>query len=196
MSDAGTGGSDGLGSGRKVRSLRELPRELSPARDLWPQLSSQLDQAPLRRGGLRWRLWHVRVAVMVAVAAMASGVTLMVWRPGHHAPTAQPISMHGYAPALAQFSDAEEARRHDEIMRALAARLASLPPGSRQQVLSDLNVIEQSMRDVRTALGRDPGNALLRELLSETYRDEQELLATVQDAGVWARQAGDGKGRT
>jgi hypothetical protein len=194
MSNGRTGRGDGSGSGRQVRSLRELPQELRPERDLWPQVSARLDREPFSRRVLQWRLWDMRAAAAVGLAVMVSGAALMVWVHGNHSP--QRVSFHGSTPALPQISDADEARRHDAIIQALSARLASLPPGSRQQVLSDLNVIEQSMRDVRTALGRDPGNALLRELLTETYQDEQRLLATIQDAGVWTRQAGGGKGRT
>lgn len=196
MSNARIGRGDGSGSGRKVRSLRELPQGLRPGRDLWPQLSTRLDRRPFSRTLLRWRLWDVRAAAAVGLTVTASAAALVIWIHGNHTPAAQLISIHRSTPVLPQSSDADEARRHDAIIRALRARLAGLPPGSRQQVLSDLNLIEQSMRDVRTALGRDPGNALLLELLTETYQDEQQLLATVQDADVWTRQAGGGKGST
>jgi len=63
-------------------------------------------------------------------------------------------------------------------------------------VLADLNVIEQSMQDIQSALGRDPGNVLLREMLLETYQDEQRLIARVQEAGLWTEEADSGRGST
>ena len=38
------------------------------------------------------------------------------------------------------------------------------------------------MTDIQAALGRDPGNALLQELLVNTYQDEMRVLTTVHEA--------------
>jgi hypothetical protein len=44
------------------------------------------------------------------------------------------------------------------------------------------------MQDLEAALGKDPSNALLQELLVNTYQDEMRVLTTVHEAG----DAGEG----
>jgi hypothetical protein len=57
-----------------------------------------------------------------------------------------------------------------------------LPPPTRKKVLQSLTTIHQSMQQIQQALGREPGNALLQELLIDTYQDEMQVLSTVQEA--------------
>jgi hypothetical protein len=37
------------------------------------------------------------------------------------------------------------------------------------------------MQQIQQALGREPGSALLQELLIDTYQDEMQVLSTVQE---------------
>jgi len=67
-------------------------------------------------------------------------------------------------------------------VQALQARLAALPPPARAKVSASLAAIEQAKQDLEEALGRDPGNALLQELLVNTYQDEMRVLTDVHEA--------------
>ena len=60
---------------------------------------------------------------------------------------------------------------------------AALPPESRAKVLSSLQTINDSKRDLERELGKDPSNALLQELLVNTYQDEMRVLSAVHEAG-------------
>jgi hypothetical protein len=182
---------------RKVSSLRELPQGFLPARDLWPQLEARLAEAPttaspraraaslLRRGPL--------TAAAIGLLALGTVVATAVWL--LHGPLTTGSLQRNFAASLnaPPLVDPDYVRQREALMRSLNARLAALPPVSRQKVLADLNLIEQSLRDIQQALGRDPDNALLRQLLLETYQDERHLFDTVQEADAWAQQAG-GKG--
>ena len=42
------------------------------------------------------------------------------------------------------------------------------------------------MRELEAALGRDPSNALLQELLVNTYQDEMRVLVAIHEAGAVA----------
>ena len=42
--------------------------------------------------------------------------------------------------------------------------------------------IEKAKKDLEQALGHDPGNALLQELLINTYQDEMRVLTDVHEA--------------
>ena len=79
--------------------------------------------------------------------------------------------------------DAKYTRERAALVRSLEAQLANLPPDSRAKVVSSLTTIQNSMRDLEAALGRDPSNALLQELLVNTYQDEMRVLTAVHEAG-------------
>src|SRR5690606_15579337 len=61
--------------------LRQLPRDIEPARDLWPDIAARLQQAPVRRR----RPW-LAVLSLAACLCLAVGLAAML-RP---APTASP----------------------------------------------------------------------------------------------------------
>ena len=59
------------------------------------------------------------------------------------------------------------------------------PGGSlvpRAKVTSSLAAIRKAKQDLEAALGKDPSNALLQELLVNTYQDEMRVLTTVHEA--------------
>jgi hypothetical protein len=172
----------------KVTSLRDLPREIAPPRDLWPELEQRLTQAARPRAGLRFPLPRARhlAAAAALVAAVAVGVLigrgqLMPTRGGTGAGSSAITPQMLPATFI---RDPRYLRERAELLQSLNARLAALPPQSRQKVLASLATIHQSMRDIQAALGREPGNALLQELLVDTYQDEMHVLTTVQEASV------------
>jgi hypothetical protein len=64
------------------------------------------------------------------------------------------------------------------------ARLAALPPRTRAKVAASLQSIDHALRDIEAALGQDPANALLQELLVNTYQDEMRVLTELQTTGM------------
>jgi hypothetical protein len=69
------------------------------------------------------------------------------------------------------------------LVKDLEARLAALPPESRAKVVASLRTLSDSKRDLEAELGKDPSNALLQELLVNTYQDEMRVLTAVHEAG-------------
>jgi hypothetical protein len=172
---------------RRVKSLRDLPLDIAPSRDLWPQIEAHLTATSVKRRPLSpfraMRAQHLAVAAAL-VAAIAVGIfigrgTLPGGREANRTPAASPSQM---LPA-AFIKDPRYLRERAQLMQSLNARLAALPPQSRQKVLQSLATIHQSMREIQAALGREPGNALLQEMLVDTYQDEMRVLTTVQEAG-------------
>ncbi len=177
---------------RSVTTLRDLPRTIEPKADLWPQIEAQIARrdtvrAAVAAGGarrgaappLRW----------LAAAAMVGCVAVGVWIGRSVLPGA------GSAPPLAQaarpvpatvptawVTDPRYQRQHEELMRSLGTQLATLPPASRAKVVASLATIRQAKQDIESALGKDPGNALLQELLVNTYQDEMRVLTDVREA--------------
>ncbi|MEJ0037464.1 MAG: hypothetical protein WDO68_15535 [Gammaproteobacteria bacterium] len=69
------------------------------------------------------------------------------------------------------------------LIRGLEAQLSTLPPDTQHKVASSLTTIRQSIQDLQEAIGRDPANALLQELLVNSYQDEMRVLTAVHEAG-------------
>jgi hypothetical protein len=73
-------------------------------------------------------------------------------------------------------------RQREALVKSLETQLDSLPPDSRAKVVASLATIHKSMKDLEAALGRDPSNALLQELLVNTYQDEMRVFTAVHEA--------------
>jgi hypothetical protein len=70
-----------------------------------------------------------------------------------------------------------------ELIRGLEAQLKTLPPDTQHKVATSLETIRTSIQQLQDALGRDPANALLQELLVNSYQDEMRVLTAVHEAG-------------
>jgi hypothetical protein len=181
---------------RKVSSLRELPRSLEPPRDLWPQIEARISaesaaqSAPRPKARALPPRWLAAAALVAAVAVgMWIGRSLLpgAARPGgaDSAQRSAPVAATFDAPATldaAYVSDPRYARQRAALVKSLEAQLAALPPPARAKVLASLTAIRQAKEDLQQALGRDPGNALLQELLVNTYQDEMRVLTDVREA--------------
>lgn len=184
----------------KVRRLSELPREIAPPHDGWPALEARLRESgrPQADAGgpqgreaepaRRRRPYIMRIAALAAVlAAVVVGVSIDRWilSPGHPTSPGATIQAQGGAGqgiTVAYVTDPRYVHEREQLLRSLNARLAKLPPPTRKKVLESLATIHRSMQQIQQALGREPGNALLQELLIDTYQDEMQVLSTVQAA--------------
>ncbi len=197
---------------RKVTSLRDLPQAIQPPRDLWAGIEARISaerqaghsgaadagavvSERMRPGRTRLSLprW---LAVAATIAALAVGVWIgrevLPTKGAITQPTARSSTNTGPritvgnegAKALqaAYMSDPRYRQERAALVKSLEAKLASLPPDTRAKVISSLATIHKSMQDLEAALGKDPTNALLQELLLNTYQDEMRVLTTVQDA--------------
>jgi hypothetical protein len=172
---------------RKVTSLAELPQSVTPPRDLWPQIATRLQarDAPAARPRRMPAQW-------LAAAAMVASVAIGVWigrdllpLPGHgSAPSAalNPAVTAASAVQAAYVSDPRYLRQRAELLASMQARLAALPEPARAKVAASLAAIETAKKDLEAALGKDPSNALLQELLINTYQDEMRVLTDVHEA--------------
>jgi hypothetical protein len=183
----------------KVKSLGELPRSIEPPRDLWPQIEARLraEQAaapapgqPARRPGLRAVRW-------LAAAAMVASVAVGVWIGRDVLPipglgsTATPVTAANHAAAgsgkgsamdAAYVPDHRYQRDRAELVQSLQGQLDAMPPAARAKVTASLAAIEKAKEDLEQELGKDPSNALLQELLINTYQDEMRALTDVHEA--------------
>jgi len=185
----------------KVRRLSELPREIPPPRDGWPALEARLcdgavpppaEESAERRSVAeprpRWRARVMGVAALAAVlAAVVVGISIDRWILSPRGASSPAVAARSGSRSDGRFrvayvTDPRYLRERAALLRSLSARLSKLPPPTRRKVLQSLATIHQSMRQIQQALGREPGNALLQELLIDTYQDEMQVLSTVQEA--------------
>jgi hypothetical protein len=194
---------------RKVRSLRDLPQAIRPPRDLWAGIEARIADDTASRGpsgvqstsarrGTSARSMHMRwLAVAATIAALAVGVWIGRHVPPSTAtgpqiaqidsnttrvPVTAPVNEGAQALQAAYLSDPKFRQERAALVKSLEEKLASLPPDSRAKVLSSLATIQKSKQDLESALGKDPTNALLQELLVNTYQDEMRVLTTVHEA--------------
>src|ERR1700687_5332974 len=188
------------GDERKVSSLRELSRPSEPARDLWPQIEARIsEERSMAPGAMGAQPRPVRARAVplrwLAAAAVVASVAGGVWVGRRLLPAAPPRGGGGGrggggAPTaldVAYVSDPRYQRDRAALMQSLQARLAALPPPARAKVMASLAAIHRAKQDLENALGKDPGNALLQELLVNTYQDEMRVLTDVHEAGAAGR---------
>jgi len=84
--------------------------------------------------------------------------------------------------AASLVTDPRYTMQRDTMIRELEAQLKTLPPETQQKVAASLVTIRASLKDIQAALGRDPANALLQELLVNSYQDEMRVLTAVHEA--------------
>jgi hypothetical protein len=184
---------------RMHRSLGELPRDVAPPRDLWPSIAAQIAAEKEQAGsGVkpagRSRFLPTRLQ-WAALAAVVFALAVGLWLgrsvlPGKEvqsgagvvASSVAPSQIAPVVPTAVYVSDPRYLEQRKEMVAALEAQLKTLPPETQQKVSGSLKTIRESMKAIEAAMGRDPANALLQELLVNTYQDEMRVLTAVNEA--------------
>jgi hypothetical protein len=172
---------------RLVKRLDELAHDVPPTRDLWPAISAAIEadaaaSAAPARGARRYG-WRPAAALAAAVALVTVGVYIGKAITPVASPTvAQRPMTAGVVPAAFE-RDANYRKQRDELMGEVQKRLQAMPPAERDKVSASLNTLRRSITEIEAALGRDPANALLQELLVSSCQEEMRALTAVREAG-------------
>jgi hypothetical protein len=174
-------------SNRRVKRIDELARDIPPARDLWPAISAAIEAdraaatapaAPRRRSA-----WLPVAGLAASVVLVAIGVLIgQGLNPTRGDSVAQGT---GANPAVipAALRDAEYRKQRDTLLVEAQAKLKTMPPAEREKVAASLATLRRSIGEIEAALGRDPANALLQELLVNSCQEEMRALTAVRDSG-------------
>jgi hypothetical protein len=172
-------------------SLRELPLSVAPPRDLWPQIEASLAKERAGAAGTN-RFGSLRPSrgQWLSLAAAVGSLAVGVWLGRSMMPTtapaaAGPATVVTGDPAVlkaAFVSDPRYLQQRATMIRSVEAQLKQMSPETQAKVGASLATIRKSMQEIQSALGRDPGNALLQELLVNTYQDEMRVLTAVHEA--------------
>jgi hypothetical protein len=172
--------------------IASLAPEMSPPRDLWPGIAGRIaearSQSDIRsRSVVRpfRRAWWTPAAGLAAAAAVivALGATLSrVWSPsaGEGVPGAGVVHETAWTtdPTLLA-AERDYARATAQLMVALDARKAELPPGTVAAVEKDLTTIDAALAQVRSALRQEPGNSQLSHMLAATHQKKVDVLQRI-----------------
>lgn len=172
---------------RQIKQLGELAQSMPPARDLWPAISAAIEadqaaNAASARGARRYG-WRPAGAMAAAVALVAVGVYIgKAITPSVTVPTVGIPHSTDVIPAAFE-RDASYRKQRAELVAEVQKRLEGMPPAERDKVSASLKTLSRSITEIEAALGRDPANALLQELLVSSCQEEMRALTVVREAG-------------
>jgi len=177
---------------RLLAALAELPRELEPERDLWPEIAARtLARRPARP--YRWLAAGLAAGALIALGALrwvewgAAPPEVTAARPTPGAALPAPAAARS-APvvenALAHFSetDAELARIREELRLEVGRLSAALPPATRELVFANLATIDRAIEEIEAALAERPGDAALARTYIGYRQRQIDLLRRVNRA--------------
>ena len=154
---------------------RELPREIQPPRDLWPDIYDQITAQP---SGYARRWLPLALAASLLVA-MSSTVTMWVMSPGNGSQDFIAFARQDPTVMTTRYAGAVEAEFAPALiaLRAqLPYRLEQLAPETRDNVLQNLSEIDTATQEIRGAIGRDPNAMYLVDMLVALYAREIDIL--------------------
>lgn len=176
------------------RLLGELPRDVQPTRDLWPEIKAQIAaDLPLAARRIRTQRW-LQLAAAVLLVIASSVITFLLVQSSMQARMQQQVadarkevtqSMDPMLKAMPVRFDGHEGlgKSYEEARAQLdaeyAKRIQSLPPLVRAKVERDIADLRRSAREISTTLAQYPSDPLLQDLLVSTYQREIQLLSDV-----------------
>jgi len=112
---------------------------------------------------------------------VALGATLArVWTPVGVSPAGTGVAQEAaWSDSSLLAAERQYAQATAQLMAALEARRASLPPEMLASVEKDLTTIDAALRQVRGALRQDPDNMALSHMLAATHQKKVDVLQRV-----------------
>ena len=172
---------------RRVNRIDQLAQSLPPPRDLWPSIAQAIEadraEAATPRAQSRSR-WMPAAGMAAAVALVTLGVFI------GRSITPAPQTLAGTNTTQgetglqrASLRDANYRKERDALLVEVNNQLKAMPAAEREKVAASLATLRRSIGEIEAALGRDPANALLQELLVNSCQEEMRALTAVRDAG-------------
>lgn len=171
---------------RRLTRLDELPQGVPPPRDLWPAIAAAIaaDKSAAETGvSHRRRTWLPAVGMAAAVALVSVGVIIgqNLRQPAVVTAGVNPAAGAGLVPAALR--DANYRQQREALLVEVNHRLKTLPEAERVKVSASLKTLQRSISEIEAALGKDPANALLQELLVNSCQEEMRAMTAVRDSG-------------
>ena len=169
---------------RRVTRIDELKQDVPLARDLWPAIAAAIeaDRAAAQPPQARRRTWMPAAGMAAAVALVTLGVFIgRTIGPQTQVTVAKNPADSALTPVA--LIDTKYRAQRDALFAEVQTRLASMPAAERNKVSASLETLRRSIAEIEAALGHDPANALLQELLVSSCQEEMRALTAVRDSG-------------
>jgi predicted anti-sigma-YlaC factor YlaD len=158
-----------------VAEAAGLRREAQPGRDLWPGIAARIEPRAklarfVRRGG-----W---LAGLAAAAALVFALIHGRPQPGVSPTGGELVPAAGGSVDIEQ-AEAEYVRATSQLLQALNARRSSMSPEAQkemEELETSVHAIDVALRDVKSALEKDPQNSRLNRMLASTHQKKIDLL--------------------
>jgi len=166
---------------RLIAAARRLPTDISPERDLWPDIAVAI-AIPKHS---RWTPMFARAAAVVLLVGASSSLTYLAVkdqpseavRPTQVVTTEMVFERASFGGNYRLGSGFQEAR--GSLASKLDQQLDRLSPESRVEVEKNLQVIGDAIDEINLVLAQEPNNVLLQELLLSAYREELNLMQRI-----------------
>lgn len=166
-----------------------LPQEIAPERDLWPEIAARLPEQS--RAAPRRFTWPVALAAGFLVATVSALLTWGLMRDPVPAPGPNLIADRAATQAVPvpvnyganSAIGAVQLKARDDLLVQFRQRLNELAPETRDAVAKNLAIIQRAADEIDTALAQDPASGLLNSLLLSTYQEELQIYSKVVTSG-------------
>jgi hypothetical protein len=145
------------------RLARQLPREIQPVIDFWPEIEAQIDIPPQDQVAGALRVWP-RAAAAIALIAVSSLTTIVLVRE-----TDNPVS--ATAEVGSQTAIIGAGLRAPDLLA-----MSALSDEVRDIVITNLDIVRAARADIEQALHEDPNNTGLYNCWLRVYEQEMDLL--------------------
>lgn len=157
-----------------VSAAAELPGELDPCRDLWPDIERRLEGAPAPR-----RLAHRMVLAVAALVIVGVGLSLlrahMTVPQGPAAVVGEVVQANSRTAPL-DSARLEYRQARTELLEVMRARRGEVSPETLEVIESNLALIDRAIDDIERVLVANPGEGRLDRHLLLAYARQIELL--------------------
>ena len=175
---------------RRVNRIDELAQDVPPARDLWPAIAQAIEAE--KAASAHGQTGPGAGLVARARRCRAAWPRWWRWRPDRRHMRQNFVTRRQRrtcrrTPASGDARGVSAGCRIPQAARALLVdvqkRLETMPAAERAKVAASLATLRRSIGEIEAALGRDPANALLQELLVNSCQEEMRALTAVRDSG-------------
>lgn len=163
-----------------------LPRAVQPEKDLWPGIARAIaERESLAEPQRLWPRYLARAAAVLLLVAASSGLTWLSMQKEQAPATLTADNQElSFQPVSGSFGsqymlgpDFQDAR--DALLARTDVELEKLSPETRAVVEQNMLTIRAAIEEINKALAAQPDNALLQELLINSYREELKILRQV-----------------
>ncbi len=150
--------------------LQSLPAELTPARDLWPEVARQLDRNPRQR----WLPLAMAASVLVSVLSAT-----LTWQLYQQRQTELSVAT---AEQLLQQLESPYSQARVSYAEQWPKVRAALDPETAVIVERNLEIIRNAHQELAKALKKRPDDPALQQLMRQTLAKELEVYQIAENA--------------